>query len=175
MCGLKRIFALFDKAMSKCNGQQLIAPACASCYGAFHCALFYAPYNISNILLWELPCLPCLFEAWVMMAPLCQPITCSLRQLQIGLFHGYLLIAVASASGCYYSANDTILSSPDYVSPCGTSSTSRSLNCCVVQSGNVCLSESICYAPGSNNYYLSPCTDPTYSAPECPLYCSKSL
>ena len=134
--------------------------------------LFYASFKISNVLLWQLPYL---FEVWVKMVPLCQPITCSLRQLRFVVFWGYLLIVVASASGCYYSANDTILSSPDFVSPCGTSSTSRSLNCCVVQSGNVCLSESICYAPGSNNYYLSPCTDPTYSAPECPLYCGKSL
>ena len=78
---------------------------------------------------------------------------------------------VVSASGCYYSANDTILPSPDYVAPCGTLITPDTINCCVVESGNVCLSNSICYIPFSNTYYLSPCTDPTYSAPECPSYC----
>lgn len=108
----------------------------------------------------------------IMASFLNQPLTHALLQLPLVLFEGCLLVAIASASGCYYSANDTILSSPDYVDPCGTMTTANFLNCCAVQSGNVCLSDSICYVPGSDTYYLSPCTDPTYSAPECPLYCS---
>ena len=83
----------------------------------------------------------------------------------------FSILTRVSASGCYYSANDTILPSPDYVAPCGTLITPDTINCCVIQSGNVCLSNSICYIPFSNTYYLSPCTDPTYSAPECLSYC----
>ena len=109
------------------------------------------------------------------MASTCQSFTCTLHQLRLILSQGFLLITVALASGGYYSANNTILSSPYYVSPCGASTKPSPINCCAVQSGNICLSDSICYIPGSNSYYLSPCTDPTYSAPECPLYCSMSL
>ena len=72
---------------------------------------------------------------------------------QFKLWIQALSVAIrASASGCYYSANDTILPSPDYVAPCGTLTTPTTpdtINCCAVQSGNVCLSNSICYIPFS--------------------------
>ena len=97
----------------------------------------------------------------------------------------FLLLAFFSylntiwASGCYYADNSTVLSSPDYVVPCGdiTSTTSPFLNCCALQSNNICLSSSLCYDPNQvgGAYYLSPCTDKTYSAPECPQYCSMSF
>ena len=83
------------------------------------------------------------------------------------------------SSGCYYAYNDTVLSSPDFVSPCIASNASYTnstiVNCCDVQANNVCMSNSLCYEPGSpdHNYYLSPCTDKTYTAPECPRYCCK--
>ena len=79
---------------------------------------------------------------------------------------------------CYYSANLTVLNSPNYVVPCGnTSAISDVLNCCDVGANNLCLSNSICYDPNTvpETYYLSPCTDETYSATECPQYCSKWL
>ena len=82
-----------------------------------------------------------------------------------------------SSSGCYYAYNSTILPSPDYVDPCGTVTSTNApfLNCCALQANNVCLSNSICYDPNrvGGAYYLSPCTDQSYSAPECPQYCSE--
>ena len=81
-----------------------------------------------------------------------------------------------SASSCYYEYDNTILSEPDWFEPCGTADPTSSpvLNCCAVQSNNICLSNSICFDPNKEggSFYLSPCTDETYSAPECPQYCS---
>ena len=102
----------------------------------------------------------------------------SSRKLMLLLLSFVARIRFVLSSGCYYADNSTIMSSPDYVYPCGdvTSSTSPVLNCCALQSNNVCLSNSLCYDPNQMGgaYYLSPCTDKTYSAPECPQYCSKS-
>lgn len=86
---------------------------------------------------------------------------------------------LVTASGCYFAYNSTVLPSPNYVEPCGMSTLAEPsfLNCCVVQSQNFCMSNSICYAPYTDDgkYYLSPCTDPTYNASVCPRYCSKSM
>lgn len=79
-------------------------------------------------------------------------------------------------SACYYLANDTVFTSPRYMVPCGEpSATSGILNCCDIGANNTCLSNSICYDPNTltGTYYLSPCTDPIYSASECPQYCSE--
>lgn len=101
---------------------------------------------------------------------------CPSRRLQLLILSSFSIFNIVSSSGCYYAYNTTILSSPDYVDPCGpiTSTTSSFLNCCALQSNNICLSNSICYDPNpiGGAYYLSPCTDKTYSAPECPQYCS---
>lgn len=98
----------------------------------------------------------------------------SLRQLQLLLLSFFSKFYIVSSSGCYYAYNTTILSSPDFVDPCGHITSSTVLNCCALQSNNICLSNSICYDPNpiGGAYYLSPCTDKTYSAPECPQYCS---
>ena len=84
-----------------------------------------------------------------------------------------------TASGCYYAYNSTILHSPDFVDPCGTSPSSSNpyLNCCALQANNKCLSAGLCYDPNQigGTYYISPCTDQTYRAPECPQYCSMSI
>lgn len=92
----------------------------------------------------------------------------------------YSRSGLATASeGCYYAYNNTIQAWPGSGSPCGTTTpgNSPSLNCCVVKSKNVCMSHNICYAPWTDGglYYLSPCTDPTYSAEACPQYCSDPL
>lgn len=84
-----------------------------------------------------------------------------------------------TAPGCFYAFNSTVLPSPDFVEPCGVSNPSAEpsfVNCCVLQSQNICLSSSICYEPYTDDgkYYLSPCTDPDYNASVCPKYCSKS-
>ena len=97
---------------------------------------------------------------------------------------GWLLLLLSSllaavdrvlSSGCYYAYNSTILPSPDYLDPCGTVTSTNApfLDCCALQANNVCLSNSICYDPNRRAYYLSPCTDQSYSAPECPQYCSE--
>ena len=88
-------------------------------------------------------------------------------------------ICFVICSGCYYAYNSTILNSPQYVDPCIGSSdiptTSETLNCCDIQANNSCLSDSLCFDPNrpGGAYYLSPCTDATYSAPECPQYWSE--
>lgn len=98
--------------------------------------------------------------------------------------HGLTLIILTSslaaapvlASVCYYSANGSIFQSPNYVTPCGNpSATSGTINCCDLSANNICLSNSLCYDPNVSGgaYYLSPCTDRTYTAPECPQYCGK--
>ncbi|KAI4223924.1 MAG: hypothetical protein LQ349_007333 [Xanthoria aureola] len=84
----------------------------------------------------------------------------------------YLVIA----SGCFYAYNSTILPSPEFVEPCGTnmSPAGRSfVNCCATGFQNLCLAESICYDPYTDDgkYYLSPCTDPSYNSSVCPQYC----
>lgn len=94
-----------------------------------------------------------------------------MHQLPFIWVQGFLVFTLTLASGCYESANDTILASPDWVSPCGTLKTGSTLGCCGLRAGLVCLSNSICNIPGSNIYMFSDCTDPDYSAPECPLYC----
>lgn len=85
---------------------------------------------------------------------------------------------VVTASGCFYAYNSTVLPSPDFVEPCGTGNSAKShfVNCCAVKSQTLCLSNSICYDPYTDDgkYYLSPCTDPIYNASVCPRYCSKS-
>lgn len=84
---------------------------------------------------------------------------------------------VTASEGCYYAYNDTIQAWPGKSSPCGTTMPGDStiLNCCAVKFKSVCMSHNICYAPWTDGglYYLSPCTDPTYSAEVCPQYCSK--
>lgn len=114
----------------------------------------------------------------VAMAPLPRsPAQLSHRLLLVFLISISQFTAVA-ASGCYYAANSTVLQSPYYVDPCGTttSTTSPYLHCCALQSNNVCLSSSLRFDPNQvrGTYYISPCTDPSYSAPECPQYCSRS-
>jgi len=82
-----------------------------------------------------------------------------------------------SASGCYYMANNTVYSSPGGVVPCGASNSPTIFNsCCNAEAGEVCLSDSVCYRPNNLGpmYYLSSCTDPRYTAPDCPQYCSMS-
>ena len=95
--------------------------------------------------------------------------------LPLLLFSLFAAIDLVLSSGCYYAYNSTILPSPDYVDPCGTVTSANApfLDCCALQSNNVCLSNSICYDPNRVAYYLSPCTDQSYSAPECPQYCSE--
>ena len=83
-----------------------------------------------------------------------------------------------TGSGCFYAYNSTILPSPEFVEPCGTSKSSAGrsfVNCCATKSQNLCLSESKCYDPYTDDgkYYLSPCTDPSYNSSVCPQYCSK--
>ncbi|KAG7008223.1 hypothetical protein G7Y79_00006g018430 [Physcia stellaris] len=81
------------------------------------------------------------------------------------------------ASVCYYSANNLVIPSPNYVTPCGNpSATSGVINCCDISAhidaNSSCLSSSLCYDPYWSAYYLSSCTDITYTAPECPRYCT---
>ena len=84
---------------------------------------------------------------------------------------------LVTASGCFYAYNSTILPSPEFVEPCGTNMSSAGpfVNCCATRSQNICLAESICYDPYTDDgkYYLSPCTDPNYNSSVCPQYCSK--
>lgn len=94
-----------------------------------------------------------------------------MHHLPLMWVQGLFMTALTLASDCHESANDTILASPDWVSPCGSSKTGSTLGCCGLQAGLVCLSNSICNIPGSNIYMFSDCTDINYSAPECPLYC----
>ena len=85
-------------------------------------------------------------------------------------------ISASFSDTCYYSANDSVFRSPNFLTPCGTASeTSGTLNCCNTRANNICTSHSICYNPNTEggSYYLSPCTDPAYSAPQCPQYCSE--
>ena len=40
--------------------------------------------------------------------------------------------------------------------------------CCAV--GHICLDNGLC-TPGDGQIFRGGCTDPTWSSPECPLYC----
>jgi len=93
-----------------------------------------------------------------------------MHQLLLFCFQGFLVFTLTVASSCCHSANDTILASPDYISPCGILGTANQLSCCGLQVGEVCLSDGFCHKPGSDLYWTRGSTDPTYSASECPLY-----
>ncbi|MCJ1350833.1 MAG: hypothetical protein MMC33_000814 [Icmadophila ericetorum] len=83
------------------------------------------------------------------------------------------LVLLVNASGCFYSANNSIWDSPSWVSPCGQITVNAPIvNCCDVSSNNICLSSHLCYNPNDpETFYLSPCTDPQYESAICPRYC----
>ena len=96
--------------------------------------------------------------------------------LRLLFFTTIIAVSASNTETCYFSSNETIVQSAPYTTVCGsTQENSSVLNCCTLVEHNLCLSSSICYDPNilGGSYTLSPCTDPTYSAPECPQYCSK--
>ena len=81
------------------------------------------------------------------------------------------------ASGCYYSANETVWQSPSMLKGCTSPQADRPVvNCCAIGYNNICLSSHLCFNPDdTHTFYISPCTDPQYESPVCPKYCRKSL
>jgi hypothetical protein len=104
------------------------------------------------------------------------------KDRQISEMHFLMLLLYVSltilglrvnADGCYYSANNSVWDSPSWVSPC-TQVTANApiVNCCAVNSNNICLSSHLCYNPNvPETFYLSPCTDSEYQSSICPRYC----
>lgn len=83
-------------------------------------------------------------------------------------------VSLVFSKNCYFKSNHTVFTAPDYYTQCPNSSDNSSTqNCCAVLPNHACLTDSLCYDPGPHQYYLSPCTDNTYNAPECPQRCAK--
>lgn len=84
------------------------------------------------------------------------------------------------ASTCYTQSNNSVFKGPDFITPCGDPTReSGFLPCCGngevshEDVNNTCTSNGICrdVVTGGANYYLSLCTDPSYSSSVCPQAC----